>query len=287
MQLAPEQIFLNGLGLGALYIMVAMGLTLAFGVMKILNFSHGELYMVGAYSMWLFHAELGLSFPVAAAIGCVIVGVIGLVVERGIFRPLRDKPFSGLLGAIGVMFILQVLMGQIFGLGLNKTVPAAYVHRISFFTATLGVHRLIVIVASFFALAGMWFFFRRAKMGRAMRACSQDAEAAVLQGVSLNSVGRTTMVLSGVLAGLAGALISPTIIVNPYIGGFIILKAFAIVIVGGMGSIEGTILAALIFGFMDSSITSVFDGTIASMVGLVFLFTILVLRPRGLLGREA
>ena len=95
------------------------------------------------------------------------------------------------------------------------------------------------------------------------------------------------MVLSGVLAGLAGALIAPTIIVNPYIGGQLILKAFAIIIVGGMGSIPGTTLAALIFGFMDSSITSVYDGTIANITGLIFMFVILVLRPRGLLGHAA
>ena len=285
MGVAPEQIFINGLGLSALYLMIALGLTLAFGVMRIVNFAHGELYMVGAYGVWLFYSVGGLPFFAAVVMSAAVVGGIGIAMERGIFRPLREEPMSGLLGAIAVVFILQVLVGQIFGLGFNKPVSSAYKEILQILGATFGVHRLIMIVVSFFVLAGMWFFFR-AKMGRALRACSQDVEAAQLQGVSLHTAGITTMAISAALAGLAGAVISPIIIVNPYMGGHIILKAFVIIIVGGMGSIRGTILAAFLFGFMDSIITTIADSTIANMVGLVFMVLILAFKPRGLLGRE-
>jgi branched-chain amino acid transport system permease protein len=285
-QVAPAEILINAIGLSALYVMVAVGLTLAFGVMRILNFAHGELYMVGAYGAWIFYAQGVLPFPAAVAVSAAIVSGVGLIIERGVFRPLREAPFSGLLGAIGVMFILQVFVGQVWGLGLNKIVPLAYPEIFHILGATLSVHRLIVIVAGFSILVGIWFFLKRSKLGLAMRACSMDAEAASLQGIGANRTRVVTMAMSGALAGLAGALIAPTIIVNPYIGGAVILKAFVIIIVGGMGSFEGAILAAFLFGFMDVGITTIADGTIANMVGLMFMFIILAFRPRGLLGRE-
>lgn len=287
MAVAPLQVFINGLGLSSLYGILAVGLTIVFGVMRIINFAHGELYMVGAYSVWLFYSVGGLPFPAAVLMGVAVAGGIGIAMERGIFGPLRGSAFSGLLGAIAVMFILQVLMGQIFGLGFNKPVPSAYKGIVEILGSTLSLQRLIMIIVSFLAITGVWFFLRRTKIGSALRACSQDAEAAQLQGVNLNAVRITTMAVSGGLAGLAGAIISPIMTVSPYMGGHIILKAFVIIIVGGMGNIEGSILAAFLFGFMDSIITTVFDGTIANLVGLVFMVLILALRPRGLLNREA
>ncbi len=125
MAVAPMQMFINGLGLSSLYGILAVGLTIAFGVMRIINFAHGELYMVGAYSVWLFYSVGGLPFPAAVLMGVAVVVGISIAMERGIFGPLRGNATSGLLGAIAVMFILQVLVGQIFGLGFNKPVPAA------------------------------------------------------------------------------------------------------------------------------------------------------------------
>ena len=124
------------------------------------------------------------------------------------------------------------------------------------------------------------------KLGRGMRACSQDAEAAYLQGISLNKMSAIAMGIGGVLAAGAGALVSASMSVNPYMGGDIIFKCFVIVIVGGAGSIGGAILSAIFFGFMDSIITSLVDSTVANLLGLLFMFGILVVRPRGFLGRE-
>lgn len=286
MEVSAEQILVNGLGLSGLYIMVALGLTLVFSVMRILNFAHGEFYMVGAYAVWLLYAQGNLPFLAAVAVGILIVSALSIIVYLGLFRPLQGNPLGGYLGSIGIMFILQVLVGQIWGVGVNKVVPRAFSQIIHISDAYLGVHRLIVILASFALIGGVWFFLHKTKMGQALRACAQDTEAASLQGINLNKTSAIAMGISGALAGVAGALMSPVIIINPYMGGSIILKAFVVLIVGGMGSVEGAVLAGFLFGFLDSVITCVLDSTIANLLGLFVMLGVLAIRPLGLLGRE-
>jgi branched-chain amino acid transport system permease protein len=280
------QIIVNGVGLSALYTILALGLTLVFGVMGIINFAHGELYMLGAYGMWIFYGKANLPFFVALALSMVAVGGLSLLIERGVFRPLRNDASASLVGATGVMFIIQVLTGQIWGLGYNKPVPRAFPKVIHIFNAALSQERLVIIIVTLVLAGGLWFFLERVKLGRGMRACSQDAEAAFLQGISLNKMSAIAMGIGGVLAAGAGALVSASMSVNPYMGGEVIFKCFVIVIVGGAGSVGGAILSAVFFGFMDSIITSLVDSTVANLLGLLFMFVILVVRPRGFLGRE-
>jgi branched-chain amino acid transport system permease protein len=150
----------------------------------------------------------------------------------------------------------------------------------------IGEERLVVILTAFVLAAALWYFLERMKIGRAMRACTQDAEAASLQGIGLNTMAAIAMGIGGVLAAGAGALVSPSMSVNPYMGGDVLFKSFVIVIVGGAGSVGGAILSAIFFGFLDSILTSVADSTVANLCGFLFMFVILVVRPQGFLGRE-
>jgi branched-chain amino acid transport system permease protein len=284
---SPEQIIVNGIGLSALYILLALGLTLIFGVMRIANFAHGELYMLGAYGMYLFYGKGGLPFLVALIPTMVLVGLLSILIERGVFRPLRNDPFSSLVAATGVMFIIQVLTGQIWGLGYNKPVPRAFTKVFHILDATIPQERIVVIVVTLVLAGGLWYFLEKIKLGRAMRACTQDAEAASLQGISLNTMSAIAMGIGGVLASGAGALVSPSMAVNPYMGGDVLFKSFVIVMVGGGGSVGGGIISAVFFGFLDSIITSVADSSIANLFGFLFMFAILVIRPQGFFGREA
>jgi branched-chain amino acid transport system permease protein len=268
--------------------MLALGLTLAFGVMRLLNLAHGEFYMLGAYGIWLFYSSGIMSFIPAVVVSIVLVAVFSIIVQRLVYRPLihGGDPMVSVLGAIGIMFILQVFVGQVWGLGLNKPIPRVYFEPLQFFDANVDMHRLIVIIGALVLVGGLWFFLQRVKMGKAMRACTQDPEAASLQGIGLDRMHIIAMAMAGALAGAAGALMAPLVVVNPYMGTLILLKAAMIIIVGGMGSIEGALIAGFLFGFLDSGITAVADNVIANLVGLVLMLIILSVRPRGLLGRE-
>ncbi len=268
-----------------IYALVAVGLAMVFGVMHMANLAHGEFYMVAAYAVWVLYAKHDWPFFAAVAAGMGIVGLIGIIVERGLFRPMRGQVVSGFIATAGLMFMLQVSVGRIWGLGLDKPVPPAFTGSFVFANAEIGWQRVIVIIAAVVMLVLLWLFLHRLKLGRALRAVAQDAEAAALQGISVNKMSALAMFIGSLFAGAAGALMAPVYPVNPYMGHVVILIAFIVVIVGGLGSIEGTILAAIIFGFLYTFVTTVADGVVASIIGVVTMLTILALRPQGLMGR--
>ncbi|MFC1965032.1 branched-chain amino acid ABC transporter permease [Chloroflexota bacterium] len=279
------QVIINGAELSATYALVAVGLTLLFGIMRVFNFAHGEFFMVGAYVVWLVYSVAGWPFLAAAVLSVFVVGVLGIAVERSLFRPLRENPLAVFIGSIGLSFIFQVAVGQAWGVGWPKPVNSPFQMVLNIFGGRIGLQTFIVIPLSFALLGGLWIFMHRIKMGQALRACAQDAETASLQGISIDRMKMIAMALGCALAGVAGAFMAPLISVDPYMGTRVIMKSFMVVIVGGVGIIEGTILAALLFGFLDSAVTTVADSTIANVVGLLIMLIILAVRPRGILGR--
>ncbi len=268
-----------------IYALVAVGLAMVFGVMQMANLAHGEFYMVAAYAVWVLYAKHHLPFFAAVAIAMGIVGAMGLAVERGLFRPMRGQVVSGFIATAGLMFMLQVGVGRIWGVGLDKPVPPAFTGAVNILGAVIGWQRVVVIIAAAVMLGMLWFFMHRLKLGRALRAVAQDPEAAALQGISINKMTALAMFIGSVFAGAAGALMAPVYPVNPYMGHVVILIAFIVIIVGGLGSIEGTILASIMFGFLYTFVTTVLDGVIASIIGVVTMLTVLALRPQGLMGR--
>jgi branched-chain amino acid transport system permease protein len=173
----------------------------------------------------------------------------------------------------------------VLGFGLrNQTVPPVSQGRLTIGGAILTYERLYVIVATVVLLALLWLFLRRSKFGWALRACAQDREAAALQGISINQTARYAMFIGAALAGVAGAMTAPLVAPSPFMGHGIIVTAFIIIIVGGIGSLEGAVLAAVLYAFVHTFVTTFFDGVIANIVGLLLMLAVLVVKPQGLFG---
>lgn len=276
-------------GLNAVYAasyisLVAVGLVLIFGVMGVINFAHGELFMAGAYVVVALYAQQFVPFFVAVAAGLVFVGLLGLLMERALFRPLRDNPLGGLVASIGFLMILQALAVMGFGVRMEY-IPPVTQEVIAFSDKVrLPVSRLYVIVAAVVMLSLLWYFLKRTRFGWALRASAQDPQAAALQGISVTLTAKIAMFIGAGFAGLAGALTAPLVSVNPYMGHSIIVTAFIVIIVGGVGSLEGAVLASVVYAFVHTFVTTFYDGVLADITGLALMLIVLIVKPTGLFG---
>lgn len=275
----------NSIVQGSVYSTVAVGLALGFGVMKMANFAHGEFYMLGAYVVFVLYAQFGVPFPLAVIAAFPLVAALGIVTERVIFRPTRGKVLSGFMATAGLAFMLQVIVGQIWGVGLMRSVPTPYMGAAEVAGTFIGWQRLLIIPAAGAMVGFLWYFLHHVRVGKALRACAQDPEVAALQGISINRITMLAMLIAGGYAGVAGAMMAPIQPVTPYMGHDVIITAFIVVIVGGMESIAGAVLAAFILGFIHTFTTTLVDGVVATMAGVALMALILVIKPQGLLGR--
>lgn len=264
--------------------LIAVGLVLIFGIMGVINFAHGELYMAGAYAVVALYSQFNLPFLVAVVCGMVFVGLLGLLMEFALFRPMRDNPLGGLIASIGFLLVLQTAAVLGFGVRMAHIKPPTQA-KIELMEGVILTHqRLYVIVAAILLLSALYVFLRKTRFGWAMRACAQDREAAALQGISLNHITRLTMFIGAAFAGVAGALTAPLVSPNPYMGHSVIVTAFIIIIVGGIGHLEGAVVAAVLYAFVHTFVTTFYDGVVADIVGLVLMLMVLVVKPTGLFG---
>lgn len=284
MELALQTV-INSIMISVFYALIAVGLVLVFGVMGILNFAHGELYMAGAYVVWIVYAESGAPFAVGVIAAMAVVAGMGLFMQRFLFRPVLEKPMLGFIVSIGVVFILQVTAGQAAGVGMWRSVPVALPGSLNIFGAVAPWQRLVVIPGAALLLGGLWYFLHRMRLGQGLRAAAQDRDAAALQGISINKTGLLAMGIGGLLAGAAGGFMAPIMPVTPYMGHSVLLTAFAIIIIGGVGSVGGTVIASFIYGFLHTFITTYVDGTVAAIAGVLLMFFVLVVRPKGIMTR--
>ncbi len=266
--------------------LIAVGLVLIFGVMGVINFAHGELYMAGAYAVVALYSQMGVPFFLAVVAGLVFVGALGLLMELALFRPLRDNPLGGLIASIGFLLILQTVAVLGFGVRMAHIKPPTQAKMELMSGVILTHQRLFVIVAAVVLLSALYVFLRKTKFGWAMRACAQDKEAAALQGISLNQITRIAMFIGAGLAGVAGALTAPLVSPTPYMGHSVIVTAFIIIIVGGIGQLEGAVVAAILYAFVHTFVTTFYDGVIADIVGLVLMLMVLIVKPTGLFGAK-
>lgn len=268
--------------------LVAVGLVMIFGVMGIINFAHGELYMLGAYTVVAFYADWNLPFFLAVALGLIFVGAVGIGMERALFRPMRSNPLGGLVVSIGFLLILQALAVIGFGVRMEHIPPATQIVLTIYGTegVVLPLQRLYVIIATLVLLSTLWWFLHRTRFGWSLRACAQDPEAAALQGISINNTARMAMFIGAALAGVAGALTAPLVRTFPYMGHSVIVTAFIIIIVGGIGSLEGAVVAAIAYAFVHTFVTTFSDGVIADIVGLCLMLLVLIVKPTGLFGTK-
>ena len=264
--------------------LVAVGLVLIFGVMGIINFAHGEFYMLGAYCVVAVYADLALPFLLSVAVGLVFVSVVGMAAERALFRPMRENPLGGLVVSIGLLLILQSLATLGFGVRMEHIPPPSQTVVQLVEGVGIPLQRLIVILAAVALLGALWLFLRRTRWGWALRASAQDPEAAALQGISMAVASRIAFAIGAALAGVAGALTAPLVRTYPYMGHSVIVAAFIVIIVGGIGSLEGAVLAAIAYAFAHTFVTTFVDGVIADIVGLLLMLAVLIIKPTGLFG---
>ena len=281
------QSIVNGVIQSGFFALAAVGLVLIFGVMGVVNFAHGELVMVGAYTVWFLHAQNNVPFLLTIVIAIILVSAIGLVMERFLFRPMRENPLGGLICSIGVLFILQVIATLVGGDGPSKQVPPPFEGTMILFDfLRIPNQRVFSIVVSVTALGLLWYFLTRTRLGWSLRAVSQDREAAGLQGINSNRVSMIAIGVGAAMAGLAGALMAPLTNINPHMGHNIIITAFIVTIVGGVGSLSGAVIASIFYALFHTFITTYFSGTIATISGLLIMVLMLIIRPSGIMGRQ-
>ncbi|RMX06882.1 high-affinity branched-chain amino acid ABC transporter permease LivH [Corticibacter populi] len=292
-----QQIF-NGLSLGAIYALIAIGYTMVYGIIGMINFAHGEIYMIGAYvglvTLTAIGTQSGLPIPLVIAamlvVAMAVTGVYGFTVERVAYRPVRGGPrLVALISAIGMSIFLQnwVALGQ--G-ARDQAVPslisgAAQFH-IGDFEVTFPYSRMLIIGVTVALMIALTLFIKNSRMGRASRACSQDMKMASLLGIDTNRVISFTFILGAMLAAVGGVLIAITIgKLNPFIGFIAGIKAFTAAVLGGIGSIPGAMLGGVLLGLAETFAAAYISSQYKDIVAFGLLVLILLFRPTGLLGK--
>jgi branched-chain amino acid transport system permease protein len=280
------QLTLNGIALGLLYALIAVGLSLIFGVMEIINFAHGELLMLGAFAMCFALPVMGLLYWPALATAILATMVVGWLLYEGLLVHLKPDEFErSILVTLGVSIILIHAMQYLFT-ATPRMVDSQYgFNGVEIGDIRITWTRVIGAAAAVAAFAGLYVVLRHTQFGRAMRAIAQNREAALMIGIRPRVVARNAVILAAGLCGLAGAAISPIQLVTPYMGQFLIFKAFALVIIGGLGNIPGAVAAAIGLGLIESWIGGFFEITWQEGAVFVIMIVVLFLRPDGLFKR--
>lgn len=278
----------NSIFLGMYYVLLALGLTIIFNIMKIFNFAHGEIYMIGSLLTFIFFRHLDMNFGVTAILVIAIVCIIGFILERVFFRPLKGKLVGSLLVALGLTLLIagiaEAAFGTVFGYE-DLSVPSVFKGTVSVGSITLSAERIAVILITAAIVVGLQIFLNKTRMGLAMRAVAQDDEVASLHGININRTSSIAFMMSCGLAGVAALLLSPIFFVNPYLGMSAVLKALIVVVLGGIGSFMGAIVGGLLLGFIEAFGVLVV-GQFSQTLGFIIVMLVLLFRPRGLMGRE-
>jgi branched-chain amino acid transport system permease protein len=283
------QVMIWGLYAGCIYILLATGLNLIFGVMKIVNFAHGELLMLGAYITFTFYALSGFNPYVLLAASLPVLMLVGVIIERTCFRPiLGTGKLNEIFISIGLIYIIQNVVAIIWG-DEWRSIHSPYERiTISVFGVNMPLDYLIIIITTIAILIALFLFMQRTRLGKAMRATSQNRKGAMLMGIN---VERMDMLSFGIGAGLAGAagtlwVVSGQVF-NPYMGSIPAVKAFAIVIIGGLGSIPGAIIGGLIYGIAENFAILTLGGAWKDAISFIILILVLIVRPTGIFGESA
>ena len=278
---------LNGLQLGSIYALVALGYTMVYGIILLLNFAHGDIIMVGAYISWLVMSVLGLPPFVAVVLSIVGCMLLGMLIDKVAYAPLRDAPrLSILITAIGVSYFLENGSQLLFGADA-KVVPAfTDVSTIQVGGVTLSFTAIITVLVTIVATAILTILVQKTKLGRAMRAVSEDMGAARLMGINVNNTISFTFAVGSALAGIGAVLYSMAYTqASPTMGIMLGTKAFVAAVLGGIGSIPGAVIGGLVVGFAEVFVSAIGLSVWQDAVVFLLLIVVLIVKPTGLLGR--
>jgi branched-chain amino acid transport system permease protein len=276
-----------GLVNGSFYAMLSLGLAVIFGLLGIVNFAHGALYMIGAYVAWISLDKFGVNYWFALVLAPLVVGALGVVIERLLLRHLyKIDPIYGLLLTFGLALIAEGLFREEFGVsGQSYPVPEALQGATNLGFMVLPNYRAWVVFASLFVCLGTWFVIERTRLGATLRAGTENPALVQAFGINVPLMVMLTYAGGAGLAALAGVLAAPVIQVTPLMGSNLIIVVFAVVVIGGMGSILGSILTGLALGLVEG-LTKVFYPEASNIVVFVIMAIVLVIRPAGLFGKE-
>lgn len=284
MEILIQQLF-NGITIGSVYSLVALGLTLVYGILHIPNFAHGAMYMVGGYITLTMMVYIGFPYWVSIVVSLLVVGLLSILVERLVFHPLRNTiSINSMIAAIGIMLFLEAFAQLVWGPDFRQ-MPTPYLDVIHVFGVTLTVQRLLIIIAAVAVMILLNLFLKKTFIGRTIVAMSQNREGAFLVGINANKVAMITFFIAGALAAIAASLTSPINLVFPGMGHLVLLKAFVIIIIGGMGSIPGAIIGGYILGFAESIGATYISSDYKDIIAFVLLIIILSIKPNGLFAK--
>ena len=281
------QQIINGITLGGIYTLVAVGLSMIFGIVNIINFAHGEFYMIGAYLALIVGVTLGLPVALVMAAGIIGGGLLGYISEKLVFKPIRNTPHvNSIVVSMGLSIILANGAISVFT-PTPKTIPPLFgTGVVNVFGTYVSVQRLCILLISVILISLLTFFVERTWMGMAMRSVAQDQTTARLMGINIDTVSSVTFIIGTALAAVSGILVGSLFVIEPHMGGVIGLKAFAVVILGGVGSIPGAIVAGMVLGVSETLAAGYLSTGLKDLVAFAIMIGVLLFRPSGIWGRK-
>ena len=282
------QQLVNGLSIGSIYALIALGYTMVYGIIKLINFAHGDIYMLGAYVGFISIAQLHLGFFPALLLAMVVCGVLGVIIERIAYKPLRNATrIAALITAIGVSYFLEYSTQKIMGPGV-KTYPSVLSNQtFHVFGIQIQMQQIYILAITIILMLALQFIVRKTKIGRSMRAVSVDADAAKLMGINVDATISYTFAIGSALAGAGGVLVGMYYnTINPLMGMVPGIKAFVAAVFGGIGIIPGAMFGGFFIGIVEALVTEYGSSLYKDAVVYAILILILIIKPAGLLGKN-
>ena len=282
-----SQVFLNGLFLSSLYCQVALGLSLILGVMDIADFAQGGLYMLGAFLVFFAGKLWGLNFLISVALAIVAASMVGVVNNIMVYQPALKRGANSLIAALGILLIIQNLALLVFGPDYQTFQLPFGQEKLEILHGTITMYKGGIILITAILVPGIWLFLQKTRIGKAIRAVSQNKEGAAIVGIGSGKVSVITFAIGAAIVGATGGLAAPNYAFDISFGADIIVKAFTIVIFGGLGSIRGAVVGALIIGIGENMVAGYLSTEYSNLLTFVLLILILFVRPQGIFGRKA
>ena len=281
--------FVNGLSLGSIYAIIALGYTMVYGIAKMLNFAHGDVLMIGAYISFIFMSQLGVNPILSMLLSCIACTVIGIVIERIAYKPLRGADsLSVLITAIGVSYFLQNIALLLFGANAKSYKSIVSIPPLHLFDGNLNIsgESIVTILLCVLIMISLTTFINKTKLGQAMLAVSEDRSASTLMGINVNGTIALTFAIGSFLAAIAGALLCsayPTL--SPTTGAMPGIKAFVAAVIGGIGSIPGAFIGGLLLGVLENLSKAYISAQLSDAIVFSLLIIMLLVKPSGILGK--